>query len=50
MTQQAYNLLMNLEDHGQPPHFLTKIHDRDTKFSHAFDTIFRSEASRSSAP
>jgi putative transposase len=41
MTQQARNLLMDLDDRSQRPRFL--IHDRDTKFSHAFDTIFRGQ-------
>jgi putative transposase len=41
MIQQARNLLMDLDDHGRRPRFL--IHDRDTKFSRAFDAIFRSE-------
>jgi putative transposase len=40
-TQQAQNLLMNLDDRSQRPRFL--IHDRDTKFSQAFDNIFQSE-------
>jgi hypothetical protein len=46
MIQQARNLLMDLDDRGQRPRFL--IHDRDTKFSHAFDTISAANASRSS--
>jgi putative transposase len=41
MTQQARNLLMDLDDRGPQPCFL--IHDRDTKFSRAFDSIFGSE-------
>jgi putative transposase len=40
VTQQARNLTMQLSD-DQPFGFL--IHDRDTKFSHAFDEIFRTE-------
>lgn len=42
MTQQARNLLMELEDRQHRPLFL--IHDRDKKFSRAFDGIFQSEA------
>jgi putative transposase len=41
MAQQARNLLMDLDDSGQHARFL--IHDRDTKFSRAFDGIFQSE-------
>ena len=41
MTQRARNLLMDLEERSQRPRFL--IHGRDTKFSLAFDSIFRSQ-------
>jgi transposase InsO family protein len=40
MAQQARNLLMDLDDRSQLPRSL--IHDRDTKFSRVFDSIFRS--------
>jgi transposase InsO family protein len=40
VTQQARNLAMEFEDE-QPFRFL--IHDRDTKFSRAFDEVFRAE-------
>ena len=41
MSQQARNLLMDLDDRNQQLRFL--IHDRDTKFSGVFDSIIRSE-------
>ena len=40
VEQQARNLVMQLGDE-QPFRFL--VHDSDTKFSHAFDEIFRTE-------
>ena len=42
VAQQARNLIMQFGDE-QPFQFL--IHDRDTKFSHAFDQVFRRRAS-----
>jgi putative transposase len=42
MMQQARNLLIDLDDRGKQPRFL--IHDRDGKFSRAFDVVLRSEA------
>ncbi len=44
MMQQARNLLIDLDDRGQRPRFL--IHDRDAKFSRAFDAIFQGEGMR----
>jgi putative transposase len=43
-TQQARNLLMRLDDEGVRARFL--IRDRDSKFTHAFDEVFRSEGIR----
>jgi putative transposase len=43
VAQQARNLLMQCADE-QPFRFL--VHDRDTKFSHAFDEVFRTEGIR----
>jgi putative transposase len=44
MLQQARNLLMDLDDREQRPRVL--IHDRDSKFSRAFDAVFRSDGIR----
>jgi putative transposase len=44
MTQQARNLLMDLDDRGQRPRFL--IRDRDTKFSRPFETSSAAKASK----
>jgi transposase InsO family protein len=44
VTQQARNLLMQLDDEGIRPQFL--IRDRDSKFSREFDEVFRSEGIR----
>jgi putative transposase len=41
MMQQARNLVMHLDDHGHERRYL--IHDRDSKFSRAFDSVFESE-------
>jgi putative transposase len=44
ILQQARNLLMNLDDRGQRCRFV--IYDRDSKFSRAFDGVFRSDGMR----
>jgi transposase InsO family protein len=44
MGQQARNLLIDLDDRGPRPRFL--IHDRDAKYSRAFDAIFHSDGMR----
>jgi putative transposase len=44
VTQQARNLLIQLDDEGIRPRFL--IRDRDSKFSREFDEVFRSERIR----
>ena len=41
VTQQARQMVWQLEEHDLPMRFL--IHDRDTKFTQSFDTVFRSE-------
>jgi putative transposase len=41
VAQQARNLLMAIDDRGQPLRFL--IHDRDSKFSGDFDHVFESD-------
>jgi len=44
VAQQARNLVMQLDDEGLRTQFL--IRDRDGKFSHDFDEVFRSEGIR----
>ena len=44
VTQQARNLLMQLDDEDVHPRFL--VRDRDSKFTRAFDEVFRSEGIR----
>jgi putative transposase len=44
VTQQARNLLMQLDDTGVRPLFL--VRDRDSKFTRDFDEVFRSEGIR----
>ena len=44
VTQQARNLALDLDDRSTAIRFL--IHDRDTKFSRAFDEVVRSEGAR----
>jgi putative transposase len=44
VTQQARNLLMQLDDEDVQPLFL--VRDRDGKFSREFDEVFRSEGIR----
>ena len=41
VTQQARNLIMQLEDKGVEPRFL--VRERDSKFTRDFDEVFRSE-------
>jgi len=41
VTQQARNFAWSLADRPAPPRFL--IHDRDSKFTGAFDEVFRNE-------
>jgi putative transposase len=43
-TQQARNIIETFVDRSEPIRFL--IHDRDSKFTAAFDEVFRSEAIR----
>jgi putative transposase len=47
MLQQTRNLLMDLEERGGRVRLL--VHDRDSKFSAAFDAVFASEGIRAIA-
>jgi putative transposase len=44
VTQQARNLLMQLDDDGVRARFL--VRDRDSKFTRSFDEVFRSQSIR----
>lgn len=44
VAQQARNLVMELQDRDNSVHFL--LHDRDTKFTTAFDEVFRTHGVR----
>ena len=44
VAQQARNLAVDLAERSQPLRFL--IRDRDTKFSAAFDEVFRTEGAK----
>jgi putative transposase len=44
VSQQARNLAMTLAEREQPVRFL--VRDRDSKFTHGFDEVFRSEGIR----
>jgi putative transposase len=44
VTQQARNLVMQLDDDGTRPCFL--VRDRDSKFTRGYDEVFRSEGIR----
>jgi putative transposase len=41
VTQQARQLLWDLDEFDLPIHYL--IHDHDTKFTHSFDTVFAAQ-------
>jgi putative transposase len=41
VAQKARNLVMDLTEQGKPLRFV--VHDRDAKFTAAFDEVFRSE-------